>query len=137
METPPAASLTWTQLAINVLVGLLASGATYVGLLLNRKKPAAEIHESYTRSDLNTAQAEHLKLQDNLSAGELLSRIFQQLYEANRRSDQLVSDLESAKKEIGKIPVMEAELMFLNAEVQRARAQGFLSDNRGQANPAA
>jgi hypothetical protein len=84
MDTPPATALTWSQVAFNVLVGILASGATYLTLLLNRKRPQAEIHESKTRSDLNIAQAEHIKLQDKLTAGELLSRIFQQLMEANR-----------------------------------------------------
>src|ERR1043165_9747872 len=130
MQTPPTTSLTWPQLIMYALVGLFASGATYLTLLVNRKKPKAEIHESETRSDLNLAQVRHLDLQDNLAAGEMLSRIFQQLFDANKRSDELLVELEAAKKEIAKIPIIQSELALLNAEVQRARAQGFLSESR-------
>lgn len=139
MESAPTTHA-WTDnlgWVVAIIVALGGGVKWIVGTIRNWKKPGAEITESATRSDLNVAQARHLEIQDNLTAGEFMSRIFQQLMEANRRSDQLLAELESAKKEIGRMAALEAENNLLQAQVQRARAQGFLAENRGQANPAA
>jgi len=140
MQTPPS-SLTLSQFAGYLLVAIISAIVGFLGHLLpfrvQSKKLPSEIHKAAAEADLASAQARHFDLADNLTAGEFLSRIFQQLFDAHKRSDQLLSELEAAKKEIGRIPAMEAELRFLNTEVHRARAQGFLTEDRGRTNPAA
>src|SRR5207253_11222983 len=107
--------------------------------ILKRKLPS-EIRENETQSDLNTAQAQSLALKDNVSAGDLLSRIFDQLWKANEKHQETLSELEAARSEIARIPAMEAQIEILRLEVERARREGFLKrDSEGGkgANPAA
>lgn len=128
---------------VAVVSAIIASGATWLTLLLNRKKPAADIHESQTRSDLNLAQAENLRLQGQLNAGDMISRILTQLFEAQEHARCLTEELEAAKREVSRLPAMEAELKTLSLQVARARAAGFLAEDPkpysegGAPNPAA
>jgi hypothetical protein len=138
MQQPLSPTHTWTQLAAYGLVAIFAAGVGYLTTWLNRKKPAAEVHESITRSDLNKAQADSLRVRSQLDAGEMLSRIFEQLFEAQDRAHELIEELESAKRQLARIPAMEIELQLLNGQVERARRQGFLAEIKGEGgNPAA
>ncbi len=83
----------WLALAI-ILASIFGGGsfATVWNLFLNRKRPSAEIHESEARTAKTFAESRSLELQSNISAGDAVLRMVQQLTFAQIANEKLHED---------------------------------------------
>ena len=80
----------WLALAI-ILASLFGGGsfAAVWNLILNRRKPAAEINESEARTQKTLAEVRSLELQTNISASDAVLRMVQQLTFAQIANEKL------------------------------------------------
>lgn len=90
----------WFVVAITI-AAVFGGGslATILALILNRKKPKAEIHESEARTARSLAEVRSLDLQTNISAGDAVLRMVQQLAFAQITIDNLHGENERLANE--------------------------------------
>jgi len=90
----------WFVLAIS-LSSLIGGGslAAILNIILNRKKPLAEIHESEARVAKTFAEARSLDLQSNIEAGDAVLRMVQQLTFAQIANEKLREENEKLTNE--------------------------------------
>lgn len=120
MQTTSATSHTWTEFT-GYVVAIITASAAGLTAWKNRKKPAAEVHESEARTELARAQATQ-------TVAQTLQTISSQLKEARESIQTLETKLDRRLEEIA----------LLELQVQRARAQGFLTERSPHSpNPAA
>jgi len=79
----------WLLLAIILASAFGGGGFRLVGLILNRRKPAAEINELEARTAKGFAESRSIELQANISAGDAVLRMVQQLTFTQLANDKL------------------------------------------------
>lgn len=100
ISIPPLPELFWFAIT-SILVSVL-SGGTLLGILtliLNRNKPNAEVHETEARTAKSLAEVRSLDLQTNISAGDAVLRLVQQLTFAQVTIDQKTCEIERLSNE--------------------------------------
>lgn len=103
----------WLVVAI-ILTSVFGGGgfAAVWTLIVNRKRPAAEIHESEARTAKTLAESRSIELQTNLSAGDAVLRMVNQLAFAQMTIEQ--------KNEV--ISRLENENEVYEAQTRKAKA---------------
>lgn len=107
---PPQTFTGAVWFVVATFVASLVGGGTIVGiirLILTRKKPAAEIHETEARAAKTLAESRSIELQTNISAGDAVLRMVQQLIftqaaneELQRENDRLENENKVYEKQI-------------------------------------
>lgn len=117
---------------VAIIITYVFSGSLILALVavaslwLTRKQPAAEVHLSEAQAELALAQADDARTHTKKTYGE----IFDEMHE---RVGSLVEELNQMEK---RLKAKDAEKAMLEAQVARARAQGFLDrDEKGGTGP--
>jgi len=87
---------------VAMFFGSLVGGTTIIGiikLILTRKQPGAEVHESEARTAKGFAETKQIELQTNISAGDAVLRMVQQLVFTQAANEQLHRDNERLANE--------------------------------------
>ena len=91
----------WLALAIILASVSGGGGFAVLNLYLNRRKPAAEVHESEARTAKTLAETRSLDLQTNISAGDAVLRMVQQMafdQVAIEQKNEIIERLENANE---------------------------------------
>jgi hypothetical protein len=126
MQNPTSLFWSWQQGLRDIIVAGIGAGAAY---LIGRKKLPSEIHKTNAEASLAEAQTEQLELKTGMTAKAMLN-------EMNRYIMKLERDKGYQAEEIRVLRLRDPEFAILEAQVARARANGFIDrDEKGGTGP--
>jgi hypothetical protein len=88
----------------------------------SRKQPLAEIQESESRKILNISQARKLELDGNLSAGDIVLKMMDQMRQAQSNLNEMAAKQRELEDKLNSCEETEARCKLLDMQLQRASA---------------
>lgn len=114
-------SQSWANVFYLLVAGFLGylarSGYKWVTLWLNRRKPAAEVHEAAARTT-------EILVRSSSTAGDAVIRFMDRIETAQVKIDNLIEERDALERHVGK---QQIELEFMDRELQKLN--GILKAN--------